>query len=72
MKENIFDRVGQLLKSKDKYVSEDGDLLKVKVYSDIMTMDEELLALLLSDDEIKNTFFTNIDETLIFYKDNLS
>lgn len=68
MKENIFDRVGQLLKSKDKYVSEDGDLLKAKVYSDIMTMDKELLALLLSDDEIKNTFFTNIDGTLIFDK----
>ncbi len=68
MKENIFERITNLLKSKEKYVSDDGELLKAKVYSDIMTMDQKLLALLLSDDEIKKVFFVKIDDTLVFDK----
>ena len=56
------------MKSKEKYVSEDGELLKTKVYSDIMTMDQKLLALLLSDEEIKKAFFVKIDDTLVFDK----
>lgn len=68
MKDNILDRVENLLKSKEKYLSEDKKLLKAKVYSDIMTMDKELLKLLLSDEEIKNTFFVKVDDSLIFDK----
>lgn len=68
MKDNILDRVGNLLKSKEKYLSEDGELLKAKVYSDIMTMDKGLLKLLLSDEKIKNTFFVKVDDSLVFDK----
>lgn len=68
MKDNILDRVGNLLKSKEKYLSEDGELLKAKVYSDIMTMDKGLLKLLLSDEKIKKAFFVKIDDTLVFDK----
>ena len=68
MKDNILDRVENLLKSKEKYLSEDKKLLKAKVYSDIMTMDKELLKLLLSDEEIKNIFFVKVDDSLIFDK----
>lgn len=53
MKENILDKVANLLKSNSNYVTDDGELLKAKVYSDIMTMNEDLLKLLLSDEDIK-------------------
>lgn len=68
MKENLYDRIGELLKTKEEYKSEDGDLLKAKVYSDIMTMDKNLLSLLLSDEEVKKTFFLKVDDTLVFDK----
>ncbi|CAC13570.1 TYPE III RESTRICTION-MODIFICATION SYSTEM: METHYLASE [Mycoplasmopsis pulmonis] len=68
MKKNIFDLVEDLLKTKTKYVSEDGKLVKTLISSDIMTMNESLLSLLLSNEEIKKTFFKNINGTLIFDK----
>lgn len=68
MKENILDKVANLLKSNSNYITDDGELLKAKVYSDIMTMNEDLLKLLLSDEDIKKTFFTNINGTLVFDK----
>lgn len=68
MKENILDKVASLLKSNSNYITDDGELLKAKVYSDIMTMNEDLLKLLLSDEDIKKTFFTNINGTLVFDK----
>ena len=68
MKENLYDRIGELLKTKEDYKSEDGDLLKAKVYSDIMTMDKNLISLLLSDEEVKEAFFLKVDDTFIFDK----
>lgn len=68
MKESLYDRIGELLKTKEEYRSEDGELLKAKVYSDIMTMDKNLLSLLLSDEEVKKTFFLKVDDALVFDK----
>ena len=68
MEKNIYEIVADLLKTEAKYVSEDGKLLKATVYSDIMTMDEHLLSLLLSKDKVKERFFKNINGTLIFDK----
>lgn len=68
MKENIFERITNLLKSKEKYVSDDGELLKAKIYSDIITMDKNLLSLLLSDEEVKKAFFLKVDDALVFDK----
>ncbi|CAN2326328.1 site-specific DNA-methyltransferase [Fusobacterium sp. oral taxon C10] len=68
MSKNIFEVVGNLLKTTPKYISEDGNLLKAIVYSDIMTMDEELLSLLLSNKIVQERFFKNINGTLIFDK----
>ena len=68
MKKNIFEYVGDLLKTESKYTSKDGKLLKTSVYNDIMTMNEQLLSLLLSDELVKERFFKNINETLIFDK----
>ncbi|MCU9932390.1 hypothetical protein NWQ33_00165, partial [Mycoplasmopsis cynos] len=36
---------------------EDGNLLKATVYADVMTMDERLLTLLLSDEKYKEYIF---------------
>ena len=68
MKEKFFDKIISLLKSNEKYVSNDGELLKAKVYTDIITMDKELIELLISNDEIKESFFVDIDGTLVFDK----
>ena len=68
MSKNIFDITGDLLKTNDKYVAEDGKLLKAVVYSDVMNMDSSLLEMFLSDETIKGTFFTEVSGTLVFDK----
>lgn len=68
MKKNIFEYVGDLLKTESKYTSKDGKLLKTSIYNDIMTMNEQLLSLLLSDELVKERFFKNINGNLIFDK----
>ena len=65
---NIFDTVAELLLTNDKYKTEDGKLLKAVVYSDVMSMSEDLLALLLSNEDVKETFFKNVKGTLVFDK----
>mgnify|MGYP000857755117 FL=1 len=56
MNKNIFEIVEEVLKTNSKYISDDGKLLKAMVYSDAMTMDKELLCLLLSNAKIKERF----------------
>ena len=68
MKKNIFEVVEDTLKTNDKYVSENGKLLKAIVYSDVMMMDKTLLSLLVSNHKIKETFFENIDGIFVFDK----
>lgn len=68
MKNNIFEIVQNILKTNPKYISDDGKLLKAVVYSDVMTMDKELLSLLLSDENIKERFFEDVNGTLVFDK----
>lgn len=68
MKEKLFDKIIKILKSKEKYVSNDGEILKAKVYADVMTMNKDLVKLLISSDAIKENFFVDIDGTLVFDK----
>ena len=68
MKKNIFELVEELLKTEEKYVSEDGKILKANVYSDTMTMNEKLIKLLLSNEEVTKHFFVNIDSNYVFDK----
>ena len=65
---NIFDTVAELLLTNDKYKAEDGKLLKAVVYSDVMAMSEDLLTLLLSNEDVKETFFKDVQGTLVFDK----
>ena len=66
MKNNIIDVVEEVLKQNEKYVSEDGRLLKTNVYSDVMTMNEDLIKLLLSNSKIKEKFFVKVSDNYIF------
>ena len=66
MNKNIFKIVEEVLETNSKYLSDDGKLLKEMVYSDVMTMDKELLSLLLSDEQIKKRFFEDVNGTLAF------
>lgn len=68
MGKNIFEIVEDVLKTKEKYLSEDGKLLKAIVYSDVMTMDNDLLSLLLSNEKIKERFFEEVNSTIVFDK----
>ena len=68
MKNNIIDVVEEVLKQNEKYVSEDGKLLKTNVYSDVMTMNEDLIKLLLSNSKIKEKFFVKVSDNYIFDK----
>lgn len=65
---NTYERLVKLLLSDPDYVAEDGNVLKATVYSDAITMKQSLLELLLSDDEIKRLFFKEVNDTLIFDK----
>ncbi|MBE0296367.1 DNA methyltransferase [Gardnerella vaginalis] len=65
---NIFDTVADLLLTNDKYKAEDCKLLKAVVYSDVMAMSEDLLNLLLSNEDVKETFFKDVQGTLVFDK----
>lgn len=65
---NIFDTVADLLLTNNKYKAEDGKLLKAVVYSDVMAMSDDLLTLLLSNEDVKETFFKDVEGTLVFDK----
>lgn len=58
----------QTLLKDERFVAEDGNVLKVKVYDAAMAMDENLLALLLSEDVLREHFFRNVNGALIFDK----
>ena len=65
---NVFDLVEDLLLSDSRYVSEDNNALKAKVYTDVMNMDEELISLLLGNEKVRDEFFVEVKDTLVFDK----
>jgi len=65
---NIYDIILEVLSKNEKYLSEDNQLLKAKVYTDVMMMDKELLVLLINDESIKKEFFSDVAGTLVFDK----
>lgn len=50
------------------YADNGKDLLRNKVYECAMKMDKDLIKLLLSNDRMKEKFFTDVDGTLVFDK----
>jgi len=52
----------------ERFIAEDGKVLKAKVYDAAMAMNEDLLHLLLSEQVLKGHFFKKVNDTLIFDK----
>ena len=70
-KEGFYFELLDLLKKdpEQRFYADNGkDLLRNKIYECAMKMDKELIKLLLSNDKIKEKFFTDIDGTLVFDK----
>jgi adenine-specific DNA-methyltransferase len=66
----LYDILEQHLKTEGNYKSDDGELLKWVVINKVQKYDEELIALLMQNEEVKKIFFVDINGTLVF-KQNL-
>jgi len=67
-KENLLNNLKSLLQKDERLVSE-GELLKNKVIELAIKLDKDLIKLLLTDKQMKEVFFTEVDKALIFDKD---
>jgi len=65
---NFYETVLTVLKSDERFVAEDGTFLRNAVYEAAMKMDEGLIHLLLSNDETRARFFTEVDGVKVFDK----
>ncbi len=65
---NLLDNLKNLLQKDERLVSE-GELLKNKIIELAIKLDKDLIKLLLSDKQMKEIFFTEVDNATIFDKD---
>ncbi|MGO3751520.1 MAG: site-specific DNA-methyltransferase [Peptoniphilaceae bacterium] len=54
-----------------EYLSEDGKILKAKVYEDAMEINPNLIKLLLKNESLGKVLFSNIDDVVVFDKQKL-
>lgn len=64
----FYDVVEKLLKQDERFVAEDGTILKNAVYEAAMNMDTKLIKALLSNEDTKTQFFKEIDGIMVFDK----
>jgi len=65
---NFFDTLVEVLKADERFFSDDGTLLRNKVYESALNMDAKLIGLLLSNDDTKKRFFAEVNGTYVFDK----
>jgi adenine-specific DNA-methyltransferase len=65
----LYTLLEQQLKKDPKFVSDNGELKKWVVLNKAYSLDEELLALLLDNSELKKHFFINVKGTFVFKQD---
>ena len=65
---NYYESVLEVLKQEERFFSTGGTLLRNTVYEAAMQMDVTLLHLLLSNEDTKKAFFTDVDGILVFDK----
>lgn len=65
---NFYNTLLEVLKSDERFFTEDGTLLRNKVYESALNMDVGLIGLLLSNTETKQRFFTEVSGTFVFDK----
>ena len=68
MRTNLLDSLKTILQ-KDERLTSEGELLKNKIIEIALKLDKYLIKLLLSDEKMKEVFFTDVEGTLIFDKD---
>ncbi|MCY7007941.1 site-specific DNA-methyltransferase [Fusobacterium simiae] len=68
MLENLNSTLENILRKEEKYIAEDGKILKAKVYNDTMNMDSNLIKLLINNNKIREAFFIDIEGVLVFDK----
>lgn len=65
---NFFETLVEVLSKDKRFFSEEGILLRNKVYESAMNMDAYLIELLIGNSETKKRFFTEVNDTLVFDK----
>ena len=65
---NFFEILMEVLKADEHFFTEDGTLLRNKVYESAMNMDAKLIGLLLGNDDTKKRFFAEVNGILVFDK----
>ena len=65
---NFYETLKNVLKADSRYYTEDGTLLRNKVYESAMNMDAELIQLLLSNESTKSRYFKDVNGVLVFDK----
>lgn len=65
---NFFATVLDVLKQDKRFFAENGTFLRNSVYEAAMQMDKDLIHLLVSNDETKARFFTEVDGVFVFDK----
>jgi adenine-specific DNA-methyltransferase len=66
--ENLLENLKTLLQKDERIVSE-GELLKNKIIELAIKLDKDLIKLLLSDKQMKEVFFIEVDKAIIFDKE---
>jgi adenine-specific DNA-methyltransferase len=68
MYNQFFNTVLEVLKQDQRFFTNNGELLRNSVYEAAMQMDLKLIKLLLSNEETKKRFFTEVEGVLVFDK----
>lgn len=65
---NFYNEVLYVLKSDERFFSDDGQLLRNAVYEAAMQMDAKLIKALYANEETRKHFFTDVDGIAVFDK----
>ena len=65
---NLYDTLLEVLKEDKRFFTEDGTLLRNKVYESAIKMDADLIRLLLSNADTKSNYFKDVDGVFVFDK----
>jgi len=66
--QNLLNELKEVLKKDDRLVS-NNELLKNRIVELALKLDKDLIKLLLSNERIKEHFFTEVDNILVFDKE---
>ncbi len=65
---NFFETLVEVLQADERFFTEDGTLLRNKVYESAMNMDAALIEMLLGNSHTKTRFFVDVNGTYVFDK----